>query len=118
MKFYAVRTSCNQHGTDLSNAQKYRYPDPKHNTKINDFDVKWAILMLTEQLLKNRSEVQCKAKKLHLVVLKYNILFADDILQPNWYWFIQCAKCRYPDPEHNTKINDFDIKCVILMLTD
>ena len=46
-------------GTDLSNAQKCTYPDPEHNTKINDFDVKWAILMLTEQLKKNRSLVQC-----------------------------------------------------------
>ena len=32
--------SCNKIGTDLSNAQKCRYPDPEHNTKVNDFDVK------------------------------------------------------------------------------
>ena len=33
-------TSCNRIDTDLSNAQICRYPDPGHNTKINDFDVK------------------------------------------------------------------------------
>ena len=73
-------TSCNQTGTDLSNAQKCRYPDPKHNTKINDFDVKWVILMLTEQLLKNRSQVPVKATKLHILLLKYQILCDDDLL--------------------------------------
>ena len=72
--------SSNQIDTDLSNAQKCRYPDPKHNTKINDFDVKWAILILTEQIYKNRSQVPCKAKKFHLVLLIYNILYTDDIL--------------------------------------
>ena len=52
---------------------KCRYPDPGHNTKFNDFDVKWTILMLTDQILKNRSQVPGKATKLHLVVL--NIIF-------------------------------------------
>ena len=59
---------------------KNRPPGLGHYTKINDFDVKWVILMLTEQLLKNRSQVPGKAKKLHLVLLEYNILCADDIL--------------------------------------
>ena len=80
MKFYALMTSCNRNGTDLSNAQKFRYPDPKHNTKINDFDVKWVILMLTEQLLKNQSQVPGKGTKLHLVLLKYEILCSDELL--------------------------------------
>ena len=73
-------TSSNQIVADLSNGQKCRYPDPQHYTKINDFDVKWVILILTEQILKNRSQVPGKAKKLHLVLLKYIILYADDIL--------------------------------------
>ena len=33
-------TSCNEIDTELSNAQKCRYADPEHNTKISDFDVK------------------------------------------------------------------------------
>ena len=33
-------TYCNESDTDLSNAQKCTYPDPEHNTKISDFDVK------------------------------------------------------------------------------
>ena len=73
-------TSFNQIGADSSNAQKCRYPDPEHDTKINDFDVKWVILILTEQILKNRSQFPGKAKKLHLVLLKYIILYADEIL--------------------------------------
>ena len=32
-------TSCNQIGTDLTNAQKVIIQDPGHNTKINDFDI-------------------------------------------------------------------------------
>ena len=36
--------------------------------------------MLTEQILKNRSQVPGKAGKLHLVLLKYNIVCTDDIL--------------------------------------
>ena len=111
-------TSFNQIGADSSNAQKCRYPDPDHDTKINDFDVKWVILILTEHILKNRSQVTGKAIKCHLVLLKYNILRADDLLNSNWHWFIQCAKCRHPDPWHNTKINDFDVKWLILMLSE
>ena len=45
-------TFCNEIDTDLSNAQKFRYPDPEHKTKIIDFDVKWEILMLIEQIWK------------------------------------------------------------------
>ena len=74
--------------------------------------------MLTEQLLKNRSQFPVKAIKLHLVLLKYQILCADDLLYSNWHWFIQCEECRYPNPMHNTKINDFDVKWAILMLTE
>ena len=73
-------TYSNQIGTDLSNPQNCRYPDPKHNTKINDFDVKWAILILTVQIWKSRSQVPGKAKKLHLRLLKYIILYDDEIL--------------------------------------
>ena len=36
--------------------------------------------MLTEQILKNRSQVPGKASKLHFVLVKYNILCADDLL--------------------------------------
>ena len=56
-------TYCNESDTDLCNAQKCTYPDPEHNIKINDVDVKCAILMLTEQLLKNQSQVPEKLKK-------------------------------------------------------
>ena len=75
MKFYALITSCNQIDTDLSNAQKCRYPDPEHNTKVNDFDVKWAILMLTEQFLKNRPLVPGIKKKLDLTF--WNMIFYE-----------------------------------------
>ena len=41
-------TSCKQISTDLSNTQKCRQSDPVHKAKINDFDIKWTILMPTQ----------------------------------------------------------------------
>ena len=70
MRFYALMTSCNRIGTDLSNAQKCRYPDPKHNTKINDFDVKWAIFIKIKQFLKKPILIPGITPKLHLGLLK------------------------------------------------
>ena len=67
--------------------------------------------------MKNRSQIPGKAKKLHLVLLKYEIQSTDDLFEPKWHWYIQCAKSRHPDPGHNTKIDDFDVKWTILMLT-
>ena len=42
-----------------------------HNTKINDFDIKLALLMSIEQFLKNRLLVPILIPKLNLILPKY-----------------------------------------------
>ena len=74
--------------------------------------------MLTEQFFGKSITSPKHNTKIGFNILKSDILCADDLFYENWHWFIQCAKLRHSDPMHNTKINDFDVKYVILMLTE
>ena len=58
--------------------------------------------MLTEQILKNRSQIPGKARKLHLLLLKYYILCADDhfvtklaLIYPMRYMWISRSQAQH-----------------------